>query len=217
MAMQSTTRSCWSLRYAISSRKHFRRESYYVAIVDIFRYDVPDGDGAAYMSNLSVKRSPYGLQIRALVLRCHPRRVHVSQSYPSGTQTIELYTHHCHRRRVLPDPGWSLDSSVTAEQIGRISTDVLGNKDLWSMNTALVACMPEQRRVLNGNHERKNSECERRVLEVFESSEVGLRMTNGMYEEGVYREPVVMIGEIPGVKGKSILKGEVFKRFVARP
>ncbi|KAK0474565.1 hypothetical protein IW261DRAFT_1422858 [Armillaria novae-zelandiae] len=73
------------------------------------------------------------------------------------------------------------------------------------------------RRVLNGNHERKNSECERRVLEVFESSEVDLKMTSGMYEEGVYRELVAMIGEIPGLKGKSILKEEVFKRFVGRP
>ncbi|KAK0471107.1 putative isoprenoid biosynthesis-related protein [Armillaria novae-zelandiae] len=78
------------------------------------------------------------------------------------------------------------------------------------VNTALVACMPEQRRVLDENLERKDSECERRILEVFEGPEVDLRMADGVYEERVYRELVVMIGEILEVKGKSILKGEMF-------
>ncbi|KAK0468696.1 hypothetical protein IW261DRAFT_1517968, partial [Armillaria novae-zelandiae] len=77
--------------------------------------------------------------------------------------------------------------------------------------------MPEQRRVLNGNPERKGSECERRVLGVLESSEVDLRMTDGVYEEEVYRELVVMIGEIPGVKGRSILKGRFYHGRAAMP
>ncbi|KAK0209727.1 hypothetical protein IW262DRAFT_1450718 [Armillaria fumosa] len=79
--------------------------------------------------------------------------------------------------------------------IGTTVTDILDNKCSWCVNIALRLFTPKQ-----------NSECERKVKVVFESP-----------EERVFRELVAMIGEIPGVVGKSALKGDVLKRFVGRP
>ncbi len=59
-----------------------------------------------------------------------------------------------------------LDFSGAPEQIGKIVTDILDNKCSWCMNTALAVCTPEQRRVLDENYRRKDSECERRVKEI---------------------------------------------------
>ncbi len=78
----------------------------------------------------------------------------------------------------------------------------------------LVVCMPEQCQVLDENYGRKDSECERRVKEMFESPEVDLRKWYGVYEERVYEELVAIIGEIPEVEGKSTLKWEVFKSLI---
>ncbi len=73
--------------------------------------------------------------------------------------------------------------------------------------------MPEQRRVLDENYRRKDSECERRVKVVFESPEVDLRRRCAVYEK-VYGELVAVIGQIPEVEGKSTLKRDVFKSFL---
>ncbi len=66
--------------------------------------------------------------------------------------------------------------------------------------------MPEQRKVLDENYRRKDSKCKRRVKVVFENPNVDLRERYGVYEEKVYRELIVMIGEIPELEGKSALK-----------
>ncbi len=78
------------------------------------------------------------------------------------------------------------------------------------MNTALVVCAHEQRRVLDG---KKDSECKRRVKVVFESPEM---RRYGVYEETVYGELVAMIGEIPEVEGKSTSKRDVFRNFLGK-
>ncbi len=67
-------------------------------------------------------------------------------------------------------------------------------------------CTSEQRKVLDENYRRKDSECERMVKVVFENPDVDLRERYGVYEEKVYRELIAMIGEIPEVEGKSTLK-----------
>ncbi len=66
-------------------------------------------------------------------------------------------------------------------------------------------CTPKQWKVFDENYGQKESECKRRVKEVFESSKVDLRKWYGMYEEKIYGELVAMIEEIPEVEGKSTL------------
>ncbi|PBK94558.1 terpenoid synthase, partial [Armillaria gallica] len=109
-----------------------------------------------------------------------------------------------------------LDFSGTPEQIVKIGTDILDNKCSCYVNTTLAVCTLEQQWVLDENYGRKDSECERGVKEVFESSGVDLGKRYGVYDEKVYGELVAMIGEIPEVEGKSTLKRGVFKSFLDR-
>lgn len=100
------------------------------------------------------------------------------------------------------------------EQIGKIGTDILDNQCSWCVNIALAVCTPEQRKNLDENYGRKDSECERRVKEMFKSPEVDLRKWYAEYDERVYGELAGMTVEITVVEGKGTLKREVFKGFL---
>ncbi|KAK0223767.1 isoprenoid synthase domain-containing protein, partial [Armillaria fumosa] len=143
---------------------------------------------------------------------------HVTQSYPSGNQTIEPYA--LAKSILIPLGEYFqiqddfFNFSGTPEQIGEIGTDILDNKCSWCVNIALTVCTPEQWRILNENYGRKDSECERRIKVVFESPEVDLRKRYAVYEEKVYGELIAVTGQIPEVEGKSTLKRDIFKSFL---
>ncbi|TFK39226.1 isoprenoid synthase domain-containing protein [Crucibulum laeve] len=79
-----------------------------------------------------------------------------------------------------------LDFSSTPEQIGKIGTEIVDNKCLWVVNTALVLANPEQRRVLDENYGGKDSNKEEKVKQVFWELKVGEKYT--AYEEKVVGE-----------------------------
>jgi farnesyl diphosphate synthase len=107
-----------------------------------------------------------------------------------------------------------LDYSGTPEQIGKIGTDILDNKCSWCINTALSVATPEQRKTLDENYGRKDSNCEAKVKQIFE--EVGLRERYAKYEETVYQQIMGMIESIPETEGPGTLKKDVFKSFVGK-
>ncbi|KAF9002982.1 isoprenoid synthase domain-containing protein [Cyathus striatus] len=103
-----------------------------------------------------------------------------------------------------------LDFAGSPEQIGKIGTDIVDNKCSWCIVTALKFATPQQRTILEQNYGRKSAECEERVKEVFEG--VGLRRVYAEYEERVVREIRERIEGV--VEDQSGLKREVFERFL---
>ncbi|KAK0223763.1 isoprenoid synthase domain-containing protein [Armillaria fumosa] len=217
-------------------KKHFRGESYYVDILELFLETTFQTEMGQLIDLITapedeVDLSKFSLKKHSLIVIYKTAYYsfylpvalamymsHVPQSYSSGNQTIEPYAL---AKSILVPLGEYfqiqddfLDFSGTPEQIGKIGTDILDNKCSWCVNTALAVCTPEQRRVLDENYGRKDSECERRVKVVFESPEVDLRKRYAVYEEKVYGELIAMIGQISEVEGKSTLKRDVFKSFL---
>lgn len=105
-----------------------------------------------------------------------------------------------------------LDFSGTPEQIGKIGTDILDNKCSWCVNTALALATPEQRTLLDNNYGQKNSECEAKVKELYET--LGLRKVYAEYEEKAVGGILKAVDEIPEVPGDNTLKRQVFRTFI---
>jgi len=112
-----------------------------------------------------------------------------------------------------------LDYAGTPEQIGKIGTDIIDNKCSWCINTALAVASPAQRKVLDENYGRKDSNKEATVKAVFE--EIGIPARYKEYEEGAYRRIMGMIEQIPEVKATptyadepAVLQRQVFKTFL---
>jgi len=104
-----------------------------------------------------------------------------------------------------------LDNFADPGVLGKIGTDIQDNKCSWLVNQALQRCTPEQRKVLEANYGRKDSEKEARVKELFE--ELKLESVYREYEEkrvGELREKIKNVDESEG------LKGAVFEEFLRK-
>ena len=102
----------------------------------------------------------------------------------------------------------------TVEEVGRTRSDIAGNKCSWCINVALAVASPEQRKVLEENYGRMDSEKEMRVKEIYEA--IGLRERYRIYEASLKEQIEAMIAEIPEPEGNvdgGVLKREVFTSF----
>ena len=102
----------------------------------------------------------------------------------------------------------------TVEEVGKTRSDITGNKCSWCINVALVVASPEQRKVLEENYGRMDSEKEMRVKEIYEA--IGLRERYRIYEASLKEQIEAMIAEIAEPEGNvdgSVLKREVFTSF----
>ncbi|CAI7678379.1 hypothetical protein N7509_006308 [Penicillium cosmopolitanum] len=104
-----------------------------------------------------------------------------------------------------------LDNFGDPAFIGKIGTDIQDNKCSWLVNQAIPRCTPEQRKVLDDNYGRKNSEQEAKVKKVFE--ELQLETLYKEYEEKVVGE---LRTKIAAVDESSGLQKEVFEAFLAK-
>lgn len=103
-----------------------------------------------------------------------------------------------------------LDAFAPPEKLGKIGTDILDNKNSWVINIALKSVSPAQRKVLDENYGRKDSECEKKVKQVFK--EVGVEETYKQYEQEAYKTIVGLVEQVPERGGE--LKREVFMAFL---
>ena len=104
-----------------------------------------------------------------------------------------------------------LDNFADAKVLGKIGTDIQDNKCSWLVNQALQRCTAEQRKVLEENYGRKDSEKEARVKELFE--ELKLEQVYREFEEkrvSEIREKIQQVDEGEG------LKREVFEEFLRK-
>jgi len=104
-----------------------------------------------------------------------------------------------------------LDCYGSPEMIGKIGTDIMDNKCSWNVNVALASCTPEQRKHLDENYGRRDSECEARVKAVF--AEVDIPGKYAQYEQETYEKINMLIDEVPEDQG---LKREVFRAFLRK-
>ena len=108
-----------------------------------------------------------------------------------------------------------LDCFGTPEQIGKIGTDIKDNKCSWVVNQALLKVNADQRKVLDENYGKKTDESEKICKELF--ADLGIEQTYHEYEEGVVaklREQIEKVDESRGLK-KDVLTafvGKVYKR-----
>ncbi|KAK0232039.1 farnesyl-diphosphate synthase [Armillaria nabsnona] len=215
-------------------KKHFRAESYYVDLLELFHETTYQTEMGQLIDQLTafedkVDLSTFSLNRHSLIviyktayysfylpvaLAMHMCRV--PTSYTIDSTNVQPYES---AKSILIPLGEYfqiqddfLDFSGTPEQIGKAGTDILDNKCSWCINTALELASPEQRMVLDENYGRKDAAAEGRVKAVFE--EVGLRQRYHVYEEGVYKELVRMIDAIPETQQEGTLKREVFRSFL---
>jgi farnesyl diphosphate synthase len=93
-----------------------------------------------------------------------------------------------------------LDCFAPPEELGKIGTDILENKNTWVVNVALLHATPAQRRILDENYGRKDSECERRVKEVFTA--VGVEAKYQAFEQATYEKIMGLVETIPAEGGE---------------
>lgn len=105
-----------------------------------------------------------------------------------------------------------IDCFTPPEILGKIGTDIVDNKNSWCVNTALQRVNPEQRKILDENYGRKDSECEGRVKAVFR--EVGVEQVYKEYEQSAYKKITGLVDQIDESAGK--LKKEVFLAFLRK-
>lgn len=104
-----------------------------------------------------------------------------------------------------------LDVFGKPEQIGKIGTDIQDNKCSWVVNTALVRCSPEQRKVLDESYGRKDKTLEAKAKAVFEELDVPKIYSEFEEEQvGKIRGLIAALDESEGLR-----KG-VFESFLAK-
>lgn len=104
-----------------------------------------------------------------------------------------------------------LDNFADPETLGKIGTDIQDNKCSWLVNQALQRASPEQRKLLEENYGRKDSECEKKVKAVFD--DLDLKRVYQKYEEERVGQLRKMIDKVDESEG---LKKQVFEEFLRK-
>jgi farnesyl diphosphate synthase len=104
-----------------------------------------------------------------------------------------------------------LDAFADPKVLGKIGTDIQDNKCSWLVNQALKKVTPEQRKILEENYGRKDSECEAKVKALYH--ELKLAEFYEQWEEERVAELRAKIGHVDESEG---LKKEVFEAFLKK-
>jgi len=219
-------------------RKHFRKESFYVDIIDLLHevsYQTEMGqlvdlitapENSVDLSKFSLSRHStiviyktalysFYLPVALSLLLCGFPVEKRNESDPDFFKiSLDILVPLGEYFQIQDD---YLDYSGTPEQIGKIGTDIVDNKCSWCVNTALARANPAQRAILDANYGRKDSEAEQRVKEVF--GEVGIDAVYAEYEAASYKRINALIDAVPEVqcpKGDAVLRQAVFRTFLEK-
>lgn len=206
-------------------KKHFRQESYYVDLLDLF-HEVTFQTELGQLMDL-VTADEEHVDLDKFSLQKHSFIVIFKTAYYSFYLPVALAMYMCginsdedlkQVRDILIPLGEYfqiqddfLDCFGTPEQIGKIGTDIKDNKCSWVVNQALLKANAEQRQLLDENYGKKDDESEARVKKLFAELEIPK-----IYEEyenkivGELREKIEQVNESRG------LKKEVLSAFLAK-
>ncbi|KAH9008159.1 farnesyl diphosphate synthase [Lactarius hengduanensis] len=219
-------------------RKHFRKESYYVDIIDLLHevsYQTEMGqlvdlitapEDSVDLSKFSLARHStiviyktalysFYLPVALALLLCGFPVEKRNESDPDYYKiALDILVPLGEYFQIQDD---YLDYSGTPEQIGKIGTDIVDNKCSWCINTALARATPEQRAILDASYGRKDPAAEERVKEIFR--QVGVDNEYAEYEAQSYARINALIGAVPEVRspnGDAVLRRAVFSTFLEK-
>lgn len=210
-------------------KKHFRQDSYYVDLLDLF-HEVTFQTELGQLLDLITSDENH-VDLDKYTLEKHSFIVRFKTAYYSFYLPVALAMYMCgindeeslkQARDVLIPLGEYfqvqddfLDCFGTPEQIGKIGTDIKDNKCSWVVNQALLKVTPEQRTILDKNYGQKSDESELICKKLFK--DLGIEQAYTEYEESVVSDIKKQIEEIDESKGlkKDVLYaflGKVYKR-----
>ncbi|KAF5384123.1 hypothetical protein D9615_003275 [Tricholomella constricta] len=166
-------------------KTHFRRESYYMDIVELF-HDMAYKTEMGQLTDM-VTAPPEVVDLARFSLERYSVIVRFKTAYYSFHLPVALAMYMCHIPETyavrLPDSVEDatktlhpydltlsiliplgeyfqiqddfLDFSAPPAVLGKVGTDIVDNKCSWCINTAMKLCTPEQRSVLDRNYGRK--------------------------------------------------------------
>ena len=206
-------------------KKHFRKESYYVDLLELF-HDVTFQTELGQLLDLLTAPED-SVDLSKFSLSKHSFIVIYKTAFYSFYLPVALAMHMAgisseedlkQARDILIPLGEYfqiqddfLDCYGDPEFIGKIGTDILDNKCSWLINKALEIASPEQRSILDANYGRKDAECEMRVKEVF--SQLKLDQLYYEYEEKVVGDLKAKIAQVDESRG---FKAEVLDAFLRK-
>lgn len=210
-------------------KKHFRQDSYYVDLLDLF-HEVTFQTELGQLLDL-VTADEEHVDLSKFSLDKHSFIVIFKTAYYSFYLPVALSMYVCgisdeknlkQVRDILIPLGEYfqiqddfLDCFGTPEQIGKIGTDIKDNKCSWVVNKALLKVTKEQRELLDNNYGKKDDVSEKRVKDLFK--ELDIEKDYYEYEEAIVaelRQKIDQIDESTGLK-KDVLTsflGKVYKR-----
>ncbi|KAH9983241.1 farnesyl diphosphate synthase [Russula compacta] len=219
-------------------RKHFRKESYYVDLIDLMhevsyqtemgqlvdlitapedKVDLSKFNLDRHRTIVLYKTSIYSfyLPVALALLLCGFPVEKKNESDPDYYKlALDILLPLGEYFQIQDD---YLDYSGTPEQIGKIGTDIMDNKCSWCINTALAHANSTQRATLDANYGRKDSDAEARVKEVFREVEVDALYAQ--YEAEAYVRINALIDAVPEVRspdGDAVLRRTVFRVFLEK-
>ncbi|KAI5958266.1 ERG20 [Candida theae] len=249
MMDQSKTRRgqpCWYLKEGVGNiaindsfmldgaiyeilRKHFRKDSYYVDLLDLF-HEVTFQTELGQLLDL-VTADEEHVDLDKFSLEKHSFIVIFKTAFYSFYLPVALamYMSGINNEKDLKQvkdvliplgeyfqiQDDFLDCFGTPEQIGKIGTDIKDNKCSWVVNQALLHATPEQRKLLDDNYGKKDDESEARCKQLFK--DLGIEKIYHDYEESIVqklRQQIDQIDESRGLK-KDVLTAflnKVYKR-----
>lgn len=206
-------------------KKHFRQDSYYVDLLDLF-HEVTFQTELGQLLDL-VTADEEHVDLDKFSLEKHSFIVIFKTAYYSFYLPVALAMYMCginseqdlkQVRDVLIPLGEYfqiqddyLDCFGTPEQIGKIGTDIKDNKCSWVVNQALLKVTPAQREILDNNYGKKDDASEQRVKDLF--NELNISQTYTDYEESVVAKLREQIEKVDESRG---LKKEVLSAFLAK-
>ncbi|EDK43780.1 Farnesyl pyrophosphate synthetase [Lodderomyces elongisporus] len=204
-------------------RKHFRQDSYYVDLLDLF-HEVTFQTELGQLLDL-VTADEEHVDLSKFSLAKHSFIVIFKTAYYSFYLPVALAMYMSgisdakdlqQVKDILIPLGEYfqiqddfLDCFGTPEQIGKIGTDIKDNKCSWVVNQALLNASPEQRKVLDENYGRKDDEKEQVCKQLFK--DMGIEKIYADYEEEVVKKLRTQIDQIDESRG---LKKDVLTSFL---
>lgn len=206
-------------------KKHFRQESYYVDLLDLF-HEVTFQTELGQLMDL-VTADEEHVDLEKFSLEKHSFIVIFKTAYYSFYLPVALAMFMSginsdedlkQVRDILIPLGEYfqiqddfLDCFGTPEQIGKIGTDIKDNKCSWVVNQALLKVNAEQKKLLEENYGKKDDESEARVKKLF--AELEIPKIYEEYEETVVAKLRQQIDQVDESRG---LKKEVLSAFLAK-
>ncbi|KAF9516970.1 hypothetical protein BS47DRAFT_1390291 [Hydnum rufescens UP504] len=207
-------------------KRHFRKESYYTDLLELF-LDTTHKTEIGQLIDL-VSAPEDRVDLSKFSLERHRLTIMYKTAYYSFYLPVALGMHFhgisnpeqfALAQKILIPLGEYfqvqddyLDCFAPPEKLGKIGTDILDNKNSWVVNVALQHVTPSQRKILDENYGRKDSECERRVKEVFVA--VGVEAKYKAFEQAAYEKIVGLVETVPAEGSE--LKREVFMAFLRK-